>query len=348
MLHQFGMAMKQLTDYHITAISYFIISVALACIIPLHLLASFFAGFLIYETILSLDKVINRYTQNRRTKLIISIALSVAILSTLAFAMSSLISFALYDLQGHGMATFNQHIDHTLMSVQQEISHYLPSYIPANVADLKNSLLELIKNNLELLKTAGTDLIHNIATTLIGLIIGILVSIQQPRSPNKQAYPVFKQALIDRVQRLADSFRNVVFAQIKISLINTGLFIIFCFVILPLFGVSLPFAKTLTIITFIFGLIPIVGNLLSNSLIVVSGLTISLPVALSCLLYLVLIHKLEYFINAQIIGTKINAKAWEVLLAMLIFESIFGLSGLIVAPIFYAYLKLELSCAKMI
>lgn len=50
----------------------------------------------------------------------------------------------------------------------------------------------------------------------------------------------------------------------------------------------------------------------------------------------------------KLIGTKINANAWEVLLAMLIFEAIFGLSGLIVAPIFYAYIKLECKDAGLI
>ena len=63
---------------------------------------------------------------------------------------------------------------------------------------------------------------------------------------------------------------------------------------------------------------------------------------------MILIHKLEYFINARIIGIKIHAASWEVLLAMLVFESLFGLTGLIVAPIFYAYLKLELKEAGMI
>lgn len=91
-----------------------------------------------------------------------------------------------------------------------------------------------------------------------------------------------------------------------------------------------------------FGLIPILGNLISNTLTFIAALTISLGLAGVALLYLVLVHKLEYFINAKIIGHKINANAWEILLAMLIFESIFGLSGLIAAPIFYAYLKLEL------
>ncbi|OWX64031.1 hypothetical protein A7A56_11400 [Acinetobacter baumannii] len=97
-----------------------------------------------------------------------------------------------------------------------------------------------------------------------------------------------------------------------------------------------------------FGLIPILGNLISNTLTFIAALTISLGLAGVALLYLVLVHKLEYFINAKIIGHKINANAWEILLAMLIFESIFGLSGLIAAPIFYAYLKLELKDARLI
>jgi predicted PurR-regulated permease PerM len=60
------------------------------------------------------------------------------------------------------------------------------------------------------------------------------------------------------------------------------------------------------------------------------------------LLFLVTIHKLEYFLNAKIIGTQINAKAWELLTAMLIMESMFGIPGVIAAPVLYAYLKTEL------
>ena len=56
-----------------------------------------------------------------------------------------------------------------------------------------------------------------------------------------------------------------------------------------------------------------------------------------------MIHKLEYFLNARIIGSHIQAKAWELLLSMLILESAFGIPGLVAAPIYYAYLKAELS-----
>jgi predicted PurR-regulated permease PerM len=96
------------------------------------------------------------------------------------------------------------------------------------------------------------------------------------------------------------------------------------------------------LITFIAGLLPVVGNLISNTVIVVISLSHSLSTAAMALLFLVTIHKLEYFLNAKIIGTQINAKAWELLTAMLIMESMFGIPGVIAAPVLYAYLKTEL------
>jgi predicted PurR-regulated permease PerM len=55
------------------------------------------------------------------------------------------------------------------------------------------------------------------------------------------------------------------------------------------------------------------------------------------------IHKLEYFLNAKIIGSHINARAWELLAAMLVMESVFGMPGIIAAPVLYAYVKKELA-----
>jgi len=114
-------------------------------------------------------------------------------------------------------------------------------------------------------------------------------------------------------------------------------------VALPLAGIKLPFVKTLILITFIAGLLPVIGNLISNTVIVVIGLSHSLSTAVAALIFLIAIHKLEYFLNAKIIGTQINARAWELLAAMLLMESIFGLPGVVAAPVFYAYIKTELT-----
>ena len=96
-------------------------------------------------------------------------------------------------------------------------------------------------------------------------------------------------------------------------------------------------------VTFITGLMPVVGNLISNVVIVVVSLSYSLNVAIGSLLFLIVIHKLEYFLNARIVGSRIECHAWELLLAMLAMEAAFGIAGVVAAPIYYAYLKDELS-----
>ena len=90
-------------------------------------------------------------------------------------------------------------------------------------------------------------------------------------------------------------------------------------------------------------MLPVVGNLISNTVVFIVSLAHSPAVAVSSLGFLVVIHKLEYFLNARIVGSHINAKAWELLTAMLVMESAFGLAGLVAAPICYAWLKDELT-----
>ncbi len=123
---------------------------------------------------------------------------------------------------------------------------------------------------------------------------------------------------------------------------------IFLFGILPALGVHLPLAKTLIAVTFFAGLLPVIGNLISNTAIFIAGLSVSVYAGAFALIFLVVIHKLEYFFNARIVGSSIQARAWELLVAMLVMEVAFGLGGLVLAPIYYAYLKRELADQNLI
>ena len=85
------------------------------------------------------------------------------------------------------------------------------------------------------------------------------------------------------------------------------------------------------------------GNLISNTVIVVVSLSHSLDAVAGSLAFLIAVHKFEYFLNARIVGAQIRASAWELLLAMLVMEAAFGIAGVVAAPIYYAYLKGELA-----
>ncbi|HEY4271487.1 MAG TPA: AI-2E family transporter [Candidatus Udaeobacter sp.] len=132
------------------------------------------------------------------------------------------------------------------------------------------------------------------------------------------------------------SFATVMGAQITISLINTALTAIF------LLAAQMPHAPLLIATTFLCGLVPIAGNLVSNTIIAFVALTVSLKLAISALVFLVVIHKLEYLLNSKIIGDRIRNPVWLTLIALILGERLMGVPGLILAPVVLNYLRVEM------
>ena len=230
--------------------------------------------------------------------------------------------------------------------IKNDLPPTLLSYLPESMLSLNGSVSDLIKEHTRELGVAGKESLHTFAHILIAVVVALMLSMSSFAALAKSQ--PFAKAMRERIQLLGKAFENIVFAQIKISAINTLLTGIFLLIVLPYFGVNLPYNKTLVIVTFFAGLLPVIGNLISNTIITVISIGVSLKVAIAALVFLVGIHKLEYFINAKIIGIKINAAAWELLLALLVMESLFGITGLLIAPILYAYIKSELLLAKLI
>jgi predicted PurR-regulated permease PerM len=153
-------------------------------------------------------------------------------------------------------------------------------------------------------------------------------------------YSIYAQKLTQRFALFFESFRTVMGAQIVISAVNTlftGLFV----VVLSLFGTPLPYSFVIVVITFLCGLLPIIGNLISNSVIFSIGLTQSAKLAIISLLYLIVLHKFEYFLNSRIIGGRIKNPMWMTLLGLLVGERLMGIPGMILAPVVLNYIKLE-------
>jgi predicted PurR-regulated permease PerM len=190
------------------------------------------------------------------------------------------------------------------------------------------------------LQVAGKQAVRVVVQLIIGIVLGGMLALHGVR--DRPPGGLLGVALKARAVHLVSAFRDVVFAQVKISALNTLFTGGFLLIAMPLFGVSLPLAKTLVVLTFVVGLLPVIGNLISNTLIFVVALSHSLFVAFAALAFLVVIHKLEYFFIARFLGARIQAFAWELLIAMLAMETLFGTAGLIAAPIYYAYLKREL------
>lgn len=219
----------------------------------------------------------------------------------------------------------------------------IPTEVVGDAEDAKGFVIDWLKENAEVVKSAGGFLGRAIIHVIMGSLLALLVFFRR-RIPAEHAEPrgALANQLLIKVARFADSFRQIVSAQVKISAVNTTLTALYVLVCLPLAGRPLPFALTIVVVTFICGLIPILGNLISNTVIVIISMGVSIPTALASLTFLVVIHKLEYLINSKIVGGKTDSQAWEILLAIIVGESAFGVAGVIMAPIIYAFVKREL------
>jgi predicted PurR-regulated permease PerM len=217
---------------------------------------------------------------------------------------------------------------------------WLKEYIPADTEAIKGGVVLWLKNHARSLQTAGKEAGLIAVHILLGMALGAMISLREVISSHE--HRPLSQALVKRIELFGQAFRAVVFAQVRIAALNALFAALYLGIILPIFGVHLPLVKTMVAITFVTGLLPVIGNVISNTIIVVVSMSQSLSVAGVSFAYLVIIHKLEYFLNARIIGSRINSHAWELLIAMLVMEAAFGVTGVIAAPIYYAYIKSEL------
>ena len=211
---------------------------------------------------------------------------------------------------------------------------------------LRDAVVEQLKQEAHYLESVAHFAGHTF-TALILSILGIVIAASlffnggfTPQSeadgPRNNLYAACTQEIADRFRDFYRSFATVMGAQITISLINTVLTGIF------LLSVQLPHIPLLIAITFLCGLVPIAGNLISNTIIAFIALSVSLKLAIASLVFLILVHKLEYFLNSTIIGQRIHNPVWLTLIALVIGERLMGIPGLVLAPVVLNYLRVEM------
>ncbi len=216
---------------------------------------------------------------------------------------------------------------------------------------LKETAMEAIKNQVHYWGSF-VKFARGATSEILLCIVGVVIAIgmfcnptfepigQRPTLP-ANLYAQCVDSIAARFKTFYESFATVMGAQILISAINTTLTAIF------VFAVHLRHPWVVIGATFLCGMLPIVGNLLSNTIIVGIGITMSPHMAITCLVFLVVVHKLEYFLNSKIVGDRIRNPFWLTLLALILGEKLMGIPGMILAPVVLNYLKLEASRIRM-
>ncbi|MES2935547.1 MAG: AI-2E family transporter [Pseudomonadota bacterium] len=324
--------------------SYILIALSLLLILRQGLLAALFAGLLVYSLVHMTAPLLTKRMSSANAKMFAVAVLGTVLIAALTLAIWGLISFFRSD--AGNLETLLQKLADIIDASRDHAPLWVQQWLPADADALRILITGWLRDHSVEAKTVGADALRTAAHILIGMIIGAMGALH---TPAKQASaPPLGAALYSRIANLRIAFENVVFAQVRISAINTVVSAVFLFIALPMAGIHLPLSKSLVAITFLAGLIPVAGNLISNTVLVIISLSHSVQLALVSLSFMIVIHKLEYFLNARIIGSHINARAWEILLAMLIMESVFGVAGVIAAPVLYALLKMELTALRLV
>jgi len=147
----------------------------------------------------------------------------------------------------------------------------------------------------------------------IGLFLNPHIEIDRDKQPiRNNLFSLCGEAISDRFNTFYRSFAIVMGGQVIIAIINSVLTAIF------VFATGLPYAVVIIGATFLCELVPVVGNLVSNTLVVGIAMTVSPHKALLALIFLVVVHKLEYFLNSKIVGHRIRNPFWLTLLALVV------------------------------
>ncbi|MBW8371141.1 MAG: hypothetical protein K0M66_09230 [Thiobacillus sp.] len=336
-------AIQPASRYQIAA--WLMMAAGLLIVLHLRLLPALLAGLLVVQLVhlLAPRFVIGKLSHTWSKVLVVSL-ITLVVLGALGGMTAGVI---LYLRTEGGLTGLLTKMAEVIENSRELLPPWAGEWLPqGDESVIRAGLVEWLRTHALDLRKLGGDAGRALLLILLGFIIGSFVALREA-TPHLTLAPL-AQALCERVHRLAEAFRRVVFAQVRISALNALLTWIYLAVILPAFGVQLPFVKTMVLVTFVVGLLPVLGNLISNTIIVIISLSHSLYVAAGSLAFLVVIHKLEYFVNARIIGGQIKARAWELLIAMLVMEAAFGVPGVIAAPVFYAYIKKELSDRELI
>jgi predicted PurR-regulated permease PerM len=322
--------------------AYVLIAALLTFILFRHLVPGVLAGLTLYLILDQLSLFFSRHMPRRTARPLALILVTLIGGGVVAAGIALLVGFARRhaDRVPQLMAKMAEILDSTRAWLG-DFGSAIPE-VMGDAEQFKAFIVGWLKEHSQGLKLAGGSVGMAMVHMIMAMLLAVMVFFRHVRHAEHPDRGPLADYLLQKVARFGETFSKIAVAQIKISAVNTTLTALYVLVLLPLFHEHLPFAMTIVVITFICGLIPILGNLISNTVIVIVSFGISPGTAIASLVFLILVHKLEYLINSRIVGGQTDSEAWEILLAILIGETAFGVAGVVMAPIIYAFVKREL------
>ena len=297
------------------------------------LLVPVLLGLLVYAwTCLLADRLSQRFGTSRGVA-----GFAGAVVGTLVFAaFAGLVTWTVALASADDLRTFLLKIEDSLDTLREALPEALAASLPSDLYELRTRVFGWLRDHAASLGNLGGKVAHALVQGIFAILVAAMAAAAtwQPRALQSDEKFIGRLLLV---------LERVVLAQMRIALFNTTMTAVYLFLILPAFGFVLPFRGLLCLFTLVTGVLPVLGNVLANTLVFLISLAVSPWLAISSLVYLILIHKTEYFINARTVGSRVQVASWEILAAMLTGEALFGVQGLVAAPLLYPFFKREIA-----
>lgn len=254
--------------------------------------------------------IIYKYAKNKTYSIFISIS-ALIFISFSAFTAASYLS---------------QNLDELL---NVNIEQYKPILIklgikvPANmdVHFITKTALTYIKNNISIITSIGANSIQ----IIIGIILAISFFTYKDIGISNDNWGKFINSIQFYFKHIFSSFKIIMKIQILVAILNTiSLAILSLFIAKLMTGDFMPYWYLLLPLSFIFSLVPVVGNVIINLIIFIIAINVSIYFMIISIIYFFLMNKIELIIIGKILGHKTNLPFLMIALSMFIGELIFN------------------------
>src|SRR3954464_112546 len=213
---------------------------ALLGALQFHLLASLLAGLLVYQLVHLLAPSHTSTLVRRRTgKIIVVALLAVFVIAAIGAAILGLIS--LLSSGSENLSVLLQKMAEVIETARSRLPAWALGSLPEEPTELKAVAVAWLREHAGQMRSVGQDVWRALLHILFGMIIGGMIAVS--REAGDLEHGPLVHALTDRVRLLGAAFRSVVFAQVRISALNTALTGLYLLVIVLWMGIQLPLGE---------------------------------------------------------------------------------------------------------
>src|SRR6516225_10278527 len=132
-------------DQAIRISSYVLAGLALVGVLQLHLLVPLLVGLLVYQLVVSVTPLVQRWFNTRLAKMLVVVLFAALVIAAIGGALFGLLSFFRSDIQNlpRLLAKVSEILDH----VRAGIPPFLAGYLPDDIPDLQQNALERVRSH---------------------------------------------------------------------------------------------------------------------------------------------------------------------------------------------------------